>query len=55
MTVNKYTKLENSLKAVPEDTVCPKCGSEKFRIVFKDDEMTEVDFMDCLMCRHHWK
>ena len=35
---------------------CPECGdSEHYRIIYTDDEMTEVKFYDCLMCRHHWK
>ncbi len=33
---------------------CPACGSMRYRIIYKDDAMTEVDWYDCLMCRHHW-
>ena len=33
---------------------CPKCGSMDIRIVYKDDDATEVDFYDCLMCRTVW-
>ena len=36
--------------------ICPECGEKKhYRIIYKDDEMTEVDFYDCMMCRCHWK
>ena len=36
------------------DAPCPNCGSMRYRIVYTDDEMTEVKFYDCLMCRHSW-
>jgi len=29
---------------------CPECGSTRVRIVYKDDDATEVDFYDCTMC-----
>jgi len=29
---------------------CPNCGSTRVRIVYKDDEATEVDFYDCTIC-----
>jgi len=34
---------------------CPHCGSQRVRIVYKDDEGTEVDFYDCTWCSHVWK
>lgn len=35
---------------------CPDCGeTEHYRIIYTDDDMTEVDFFDCMMCRCHWK
>lgn len=29
---------------------CPECGSTRVRIVYKDDEATEVNFYDCTLC-----
>ena len=41
------------LPSTPTPT-CPECGSTDIRIVYKDDEATEIDFYDCLMCRTIW-
>jgi len=35
-------------------TRCPVCGSEKYRIIYFDDEKKDINFFDCLMCRTHW-
>jgi len=34
--------------------ICPHCGSQRIRIVYKDDEGVEVDFYDCTWCSHVW-
>lgn len=34
---------------------CPYCGSDKYRIVYVDDEMSEIDFCNCLLCGRRWK
>jgi hypothetical protein len=34
---------------------CPECGETKhYRIIYTDDEHTEVKFYDCMMCYTHW-
>ena len=34
---------------------CPNCGNDYYyRIIYTDDEMTEVLFYDCMMCYTHW-
>ena len=34
---------------------CPVCGNcEHYRIIYKDDEMTEIDYYDCMICHTHW-
>ena len=38
-----------ALPSTPTPT-CPECGSTRVRIVYKDDDATEVDFYDCTIC-----
>ena len=47
-------KESEKLFIAPLAPPCPNCGSMSYRIIYTDDEMTEVDFYDCLMCRHSW-
>jgi len=35
---------------IPIKVRCPKCDSTRVRIVYKDDEGTEVNFYDCTIC-----
>ena len=40
---------------VEENRKCPECGETKhYRIIYTDDDMTEVKFFDCMMCHTHW-
>ena len=49
-----YAFVEVPFKRANEP-ICPKCGHNRIRIVYVDDEMTEVAFYDCTWCSHHWK
>jgi len=48
--VDRVKKLEGAPLPSSPTPPCPACGSTRVRIVYKDDEATEVDFYDCTMC-----
>jgi len=45
----RTSEVPPPLPSTPTPT-CPECGSTRVRIVYKDDEATEVDFYDCTIC-----
>ena len=51
-TANIYKEERTVWAALPSTPTptCPECGSTRIRIVYKDDDATEVNFYDCTIC-----
>ena len=55
LTAPTYEEVFGNPLISTENQTCPECGdSEHYRIIYTDDEMTEVKFYDCMMCHTHW-
>ena len=51
----EYVLKENLKHLTLSPPICPECGYDIIRAVYKDDEGMEIDFYDCTGCSHVWK
>ena len=55
LSPKNHTPVHESETDCSQNAICPNCGNSKhYRIIYTDDEKTEVKFYDCMICHTHW-
>ncbi len=54
VTLPPKERISGITENVEENRKCPECGVSEYRIIYMDDEKTEVKYYDCMYCHTHW-
>ena len=56
LTAPTYDEVFGKQKILTENQICPDpdCGESDYRIIYTDDEKTDITYYDCMHCHTHW-